>query len=287
MGVVYRAHDTRLGRDVAIKVLASAFSADSDRLQRFEQEARAAASLNHPNILAVYDVGHADGAPFIVSELLEGKTLREYLNAGPLPIRKALDYAVQTTLGLTAAHEKFIVHRDLKPENLFVTEGGRLKILDFGLAKLKEPEAAPSAVTVPPTTQPGLVLGTAGYMAPEQVRGFTADHRSDIFSFGAILYEMLTGHRAFSGETVMDTMSAILNEDPPDLLATVSSIPAGLARVVHRCLEKSPTARFQTASDLAFALQSLSTIWVAESIGLPPIPDVSRHGGAARREAAA
>jgi serine/threonine protein kinase len=260
MGEVYRARDTRLGRDVAIKVLPSAFSADAERLQRFEQEARAAAALNHPNILAVFDIGAHDGAPYIVSELLEGETLREQISG--LPVRKAIDYAVQIAHGLAAAHGKGIIHRDLKPENIFITTDRRVKILDFGLAKLTQAEPVATAVsalpTTPPHTQVGVVLGTIGYMAPEQVRGLAADHRADIFAFGTILYEMLTGQRAFQGDTAMDTMTAILKEDPADLNVTARHIPPGLERIVGRCLEKNPSARFQTASDLAFALEGLS-----------------------------
>jgi Tol biopolymer transport system component len=277
MGEVYRARDPRLGRDVAIKILPSALSADADRLRRFEQEARAAAALNHPSILAVYDVGASDdGAPYIVSELLEGESLRSRLSrsradvsssasldAGGLPLRKVIDYAVQLANGLAAAHEKGIVHRDLKPENLFVTTDGRVKILDFGLAKLTEAAAALAGTsqlpTTPADTAPGMLLGTMGYMAPEQVRGQIADHRSDIFAFGAILYEMLSGHRAFRGATTADTISAILDKDPPDLPVVERRIPPALARIVDRCLEKQPAARFQSTRDLAFALEALSS----------------------------
>ena len=263
MGEVYRARDTRLQRDVALKLLPAGVSSDPDRLARFEQEARAAAALNHSNILAVYDVGSYESAPYIVSELLEGETLRERLANGPLPARKAIEYAIQVARGLAAAHERGIVHRDLKPDNVFVTADGRVKILDFGLAKLteREPAALGASVlpTTPPHTMPGLVLGTIGYMAPEQVRGLAADARTDIFAFGALLYELLTGHRAFAGDTTIDVMTAILKEDPPDLPAVERHIPPAVQRIVDRCLEKSPAARFQTASDLAFALESLST----------------------------
>ena len=286
MGEVYRARDPRLGRDVAIKVLPAAFSADPERLSRFEQEARAAAALNHPNILAVYDISqvpnpesqgpNSDTIHFIVSELLEGETLREALAQGSglkvqgrsveqrsLPVRKAVEYAVQVAHGLAAAHEKSIVHRDLKPENIFITTDGRVKILDFGLAKLTQaPPAlagASALPTTPPETLPGVVLGTVGYMAPEQVRGLQADHRADIFAFGAILYEMLSGRRAFRGETMMDTMLAIAKEDPPDLPVAERHIPPSLARIVNRCLEKSTAARFQSTRDLAFALEALTT----------------------------
>jgi eukaryotic-like serine/threonine-protein kinase len=236
---------------------------DPERLQRFEQEARAAAALNHPNILAVYDIGQHDGSPHIVSELLEGGTLRERLNGGALPVRKAVEYAIQIAHGLAAAHEKGIVHRDLKPENIFVTTDGRVKILDFGLAKLTQAEpaaAAPSALpTAPPNTLPGVVLGTVGYMTPEQVRGLQADHRADIFAFGAILYEMLSGRRAFQRETSAETMTAILKEDPPELPTAERHIPPTLARIVDRCLEKNSAARFQSTRDLAFALEAMST----------------------------
>src|SRR5262245_18684473 len=263
MGEVYRTRDIRLQRDVALKLLPAGVSSDPDRLARFEQEARAAAALNYPNILAVYDVGSYERAPYIVSELLEGETLRERLGNGPVPARKAIEYAIQVARGLAAAHERGIVHRDLKPDNVFVTADGRVKILDFGLAKLIEREpAAPGASvlpTTPPQTMPGLVLGTIGYMAPEQVRGLAADARTDIFAFGALLYELLTGRRAFGGDTTIDVMTAILKEDPPDLPAAERLVPPGVQRIVDRCLEKSPAARFQTASDLAFALESLST----------------------------
>jgi serine/threonine protein kinase len=269
MGEVYRAHDSRLGRDVAIKVLPSAFSADPERLQRFEHEARAAAALNHPNLLAIYDIGQhlapdADQAsPYIVSELLDGGTLRERLEAGHIPVRKAVEFAVQIANGLAAAHEKGIVHRDLKPENLFVTGVGRVKILDFGLAKLTQaepPVAGISALpTTPPHTTPGVVLGTIGYMSPEQVRGLPVDYRSDIFAFGAVLYEMLSGQRAFRGDTTADTMTAILKEDPRDLPADERKIPPALARIVDRLLQKAPAARFKSADDLAFALEGLSS----------------------------
>jgi eukaryotic-like serine/threonine-protein kinase len=261
MGEVYKARDTRLERTVAIKVLPAAFSSDPERLARFEQEARAAAALNHPNILALHDVASHEGAPYIVTELLEGETLRERLAGGALPVRKAIEYAIQIAHGLAAAHEKGIVHRDLKPENIFVTNDGRVKILDFGLAKLTqtEPVGGLSELrTTPPNTVAGVVLGTVGYMSPEQVRGVDADHRSDIFAFGAIVHEMLSGQRAFRAETTIDAMTAILKEEPPDLPAE-RHIPPALARIVDRCLEKNPVRRFQSTRDLAFALESLST----------------------------
>src|SRR6516164_6482953 len=222
MGEVYRARDARLSRDVAIKILPASFSSDPDRLQRFAQEARAAAALSHPNILSIYDIGDDHGAPYVVSELLEGETLRDRLRNGPLNSRKAIEYAVQIAKGLAAAHEKGIIHRDLKPENLFLTNDGRVKILDFGLAKLTQIEAAPNQTNLPTAsgTEPGVVMGTLGYMSPEQVKGKPADQRSDIFAFGAILYEMLSGSRAFHRESAAETMSAILREEPPDLSAT-------------------------------------------------------------------
>ena len=262
MGEVYRARDERLKREVAVKVLPASFSNDPERLRRFEQEAQAAGGLNHPNILAIHDIGVVDGAPYIVSELLDGETLRDRLAGGALPARKAIDYAVQIAHGLAAAHEKGIVHRDLKPENLFVTRDGRVKILDFGLAKLTQPESGARELTELPTaaagTEPGVVLGTLGYMSPEQVRGKPADARSDIFAFGAILYEMLSGKRAFHGESAADTMSAILMKEPPDLAETNRAIAPGLERVVRHCLEKNPEERFHSAHDLAFDLQALS-----------------------------
>jgi serine/threonine protein kinase/Tol biopolymer transport system component len=277
MGEVYRARDPRLQRDVAIKVLPVAFSADVDRLHWFEQEARAAAALNHPNILAVYDIGNEENAPFIVSELLEGATLRERLLAGPVPVRKAVAYAVAIARGLAAAHEKGITHRDLKSENLFITTDDRVKILDFGLAKLTRDQsvvAAASALqTVPQPTETGRVLGTVGYMAPEQVRGLAVDHRADLFALGTILYEILSGQRAFRRDTAPETMTAILNEDPPHLLPGERPIPPALARIVERCLEKSPPARFQAASDLAFALEALSDASSsANAVGPSPRP---------------
>jgi Tol biopolymer transport system component len=270
MGEVYRAKDPRLGRDVAIKVLPASFSADPDRLRRFEQEARAAGILNHPNITAVHDIGTHEGAPYVVSELLEGETLRTALSGGKLSQRKAIDYGLQIAHGLAAAHEKGIVHRDLKPENLFVLKDGRVKILDFGLAKLTHTEAEPGATSLPTATggtEPGVVLGTLGYMSPEQVKGKPADARSDIFSFGAILYEMLSGQRAFHGDSAAETMSAILREEPPDLSVTNQNISPGLERIVRHCIEKSPEQRFHSAHDVAFALEALSGL---SASGLQP-----------------
>ena len=275
MGEVYRAKDPRLGREVAIKVLPSSFSADPDRLRRFEQEAKAAGLLNHPNITAVYDIGTENQAPYVVTELLEGETLRGALAGGKFSARKAVEYALQIAHGLAAAHEKGIVHRDLKPENLFVTKDGRIKILDFGLAKLTHTEEG-SGVTNLPTatagTEPGVVLGTLGYMSPEQVRGRPADARSDIFSFGAILYEMLSGKRAFHGDSAADTMSAILKEDPPELSVTNQSISPGLDRIVRHCIEKNPEQRFHSAHDLAFDLETLSGVSAPRSAAAQAAP---------------
>jgi serine/threonine protein kinase/tetratricopeptide (TPR) repeat protein len=276
MGEVYRARDPRLGRDVAIKVLPASFSADPARLRRFEKEARAASALNHPNILTIHDVGEAGGSPYVVSELLEGETLRARLIAGGVPPRKAIEYSVEIAHGLAAAHEKGIVHRDLKPENLFITKDGRIKILDFGLASSRSLDAtgreesaashdpmAKDGVTALPTldaplTEPGTVMGTVGYISPEQVRGQAADQRSDIFAFGAILYEMLAGERAFQRDTSAETLTAILKEDPPPLSGSGTHIPPELVRVLQHCLEKNPGERFQSAQDIAFALSALS-----------------------------
>jgi eukaryotic-like serine/threonine-protein kinase len=279
MGEVYRARDPRLGREVAIKVLPASFSKDPDRLRRFEHEARAAGVLNHPNITAVHDVGSVDGSPYIVTELLEGDTLRSRMAAGPLSTRKAIDYGVQIARGLAAAHEKGIVHRDLKPENLFVTKDGRVKILDFGLAKLTHSETG-APLTEAPTetrgTEPGVVMGTVGYMSPEQVRGQAADQRSDLFAFGAILYEMLSGRQAFYGASSADSLSAILREEPPDLFLGRGDAHPGLERIVRHCLEKNPDERVHSAHDLAFDLETLSGISA-------PSPALGERAPAARR----
>jgi len=279
MGEVYRARDPKLGRDVAIKVLPATFSAAADRVRRFEQEAEAAGALNHPNILSIYDVATHDGALYVVSELLEGETLRERMDGTALPSRKAIDYALQIASGLAAAHEKGIVHRDLKPENLFITRDGRVKILDFGLAKLIEPKNESAAQTDVPTrivhTNPGAVMGTAGYMSPEQVRGQAVDHRSDIFAFGAVLYEMLSGNRAFKGESAVETLNAILKEDPPDISVSGSNVPPALERVVRHCMEKSPEERFQSARDLAFALEAVSGFSGSQTFAADVVPPPS------------
>lgn len=258
MGEVYRATDPRLKREVAIKVLPAGVGDDAERLHRFEQEALASAALNHPNILAVYDVGTENGSPFIVSELLQGETLRHRLQAGPLPLRKAVDYTAQIGRGLAAAHTRGILHRDLKPENIFITSEGQAKILDFGLAKLTASSPAGGEATRSLGSTPGMVVGTVGYISPEQVRGKPADPRSDLFALGAILYEMLTGQRAFRGETPADTLSAILTQDPPELAAAGAPVPPLLESLVRHCLEKQPEERFQSAHDVVFDLQQVS-----------------------------
>jgi Tol biopolymer transport system component len=266
MGEVYRARDTRLGRAVAVKVLTASVAEDEGRRRRFEEEARAAGALNHPNVLAVYDVGRENGVLYVVSELLEGQTLRDRLD-GPLPIRKATDYAIQIAHGLAAAHGNGIVHRDLKPENLFLTPDGHVKILDFGLAKRDAPPSADgeTASTRGLETDPGTIQGTVSYMSPEQVRGQRVDHRSDLFSLGVVLYEMLAGRRPFKGATAADTTSAILKEEPPDLLTERPDLNPALERIVRRCLEKEASGRFQSAQDLAFALQTVSGAGVTDS----------------------
>jgi serine/threonine protein kinase/Tol biopolymer transport system component len=264
MGEVYRARDEKLNRDVAIKVLPAELSDNSDRLHRFEQEAQAAGSLNHPNILAVYDVGVHDSAPYVVSELLEGETLRDLLDQRSLPPRKAVNYAIQLAHGLAAAHDRGIVHRDLKPDNIFITKTDHVKILDFGLAKLVQPASSDVPQTEIATrkvhTDPGTVMGTVGYMSPEQVRGQAVDHRTDIFSFGAVLYEMMSGRRAFRGDSAVETLNAILKEEPAEFATTNASIAPTLERVVWHCLEKNPERRFQSATDIAFALESVSGV---------------------------
>ncbi|MGH8772151.1 MAG: serine/threonine-protein kinase, partial [Burkholderiales bacterium] len=280
MGEVYRARDTRLGRDVAVKVLPSTFSSDQDRLHRFEQEACAAGALNHPNILIVHDIGTHERSPYVVSELLEGETLRQRTSGGALAQRRVLDYALQIAQGLAAAHEKGIIHRDLKPDNIFITKDGRIKILDFGLAKLTQTDGGQPQTDIPTRrvdTDPGVVMGTVGYMSPEQVRGRSVDQRSDIFSFGAILYEMLSGRRAFHRESTADTISAILKEDPPELSETNHNISPALERLMNHCLEKNPEARFHSARDLAFALEALSgaSAQSAQTMAMPPL--VPRH----------
>ena len=268
MGVVYRAHDERLDRDVAIKVLPEEVAGDPDRLHRFEREAKAVAKLDHPNILAIHDFGSEDGLAYAVMELLDGESLREVIRSGGLTTGKAAEYARSIADGLAAAHDKGIVHRDLKPENAFLTKDGRIKILDFGLAKLKLPEANLTTKTPTATldTAPGGLLGTIPYMAPEQVEGQPADHRSDIFALGVVLYEMLTGNRPFRGSTAIETVSAILREDPEPISVTVPGVPPTLAGVVSKCLEKRPEDRFSSAHDLALTLGAIDT-----AVPTPPV----------------
>ncbi|HLN79854.1 MAG TPA: serine/threonine-protein kinase, partial [Thermoanaerobaculia bacterium] len=259
MGEVYRARDTKLDRDVAIKVLPERLATDPTALGRFEREAKTVAALSHPNLLGIYDFGTHDGVLYAVTELLSGETLRDRLTAGPIPRRKALEYALQIARGLGAAHEHGVVHRDLKPENVFVTNDGRVKILDFGLAKPLLPETGVSGAATFGATEPGTVLGTVGYMSPEQVRGKPADHRSDIFAFGAILYEMLSGQRAFKGDSAVETMNAILIRDLPEPSGPEEgNLPQLLDRIVRHCIEKNPEERFQSVRDVAFDLEALS-----------------------------
>ena len=275
MGEVYRARDTKLHRDVAIKILPAALAADPAACTRFEREAQAVAALSHPNILGIFDVGIEHEVPFAVMELLDGATLREQLHDGAVGPRKALEYAQQMAAGLGAAHARGITHRDLKPENIFVTRDGQIKILDFGLAKIGPSVAAsgPSMLaTSPALTGVGTIVGTVGYMSPEQVRGRDVDHRSDIFSFGAILYELLAGHRAFTGDSAVETMNAILKDDPPELTGANAALPPALDRIVRRCLEKNPEERFQSARDVAFALDAVSTTRSDASLaGIPSV----------------
>jgi eukaryotic-like serine/threonine-protein kinase len=280
MGQVYLAYDPKLNRDVAIKVLNLGLSAHKEHLDRFEQETRATIALNHPNILSIYDVDTHDGSPYVVSELLDGENLQERLNGAALPARKALDYALQIAEGLAAAHERGIIHRDLKPANIFITRDGRAKILDFGLAKLTEPKTWDSdadAVTLQVQTEPGIVMGTVGYMSPEQVRGEPVDHRADIFSFGTVLYEMLSGQRAFRRDSAVETLNAILKEEPQELSEANKEIAPALERVVRHCLEKNPWERFQSARDLAFDLESLSGLTGSAISRISVAPQRSRQ----------
>jgi Tol biopolymer transport system component len=282
MGEVYRARDTRLGRDVAVKVLPSSMAKDADRMARFEQEARAAGMLNHPNLLVLHDIGTYEGAPYLVTELLEGETLADMLQEGALPERRAVDYAAQVARGLAAVHEKGVVHRDLKPGNLFITRDGRVKILDFGLAKLhgsaNSDEMETVARSLAPVTEAGSVLGTVGYMSPEQVRGEGADHRSDIFSLGIVLYEMLSGQRPFQAATAAETMTAILRHEPTELPTVDPEITPALDRLVHHCLEKTPEQRYQSAGDLAFELEGRSWRTSSGMAAVVDDPGTGRRG---------
>ena len=284
MGEVYRARDRKLDRDVAVKVLPESVAKDADALSRFEREAKAVAALSHPNILAIHDFGSQDGTAYAVMELLEGETLRGKIDAGPVSQRQAVDWTLQIAKGLSAAHEKGVVHRDLKPENVFVTKDGHVKILDFGLAKRVE-TASPADETSAPTgsghTAPGLVMGTVGYMSPEQVRGLPVDHRSDVFSLGAILYELLSGRKAFKRDTASDTMAAIMRDEPPEISASGRSIPVALDHIVKHCLEKDRNNRFQSARDIAFALSEASDASTAASGVHPVVPPARGRTGAA------
>jgi TolB-like protein/Flp pilus assembly protein TadD len=281
MGEVYRARDTRLDREVAIKVLPATLAADSAALDRFQREAKSVAALSHPNILALYDIGNDRGTAYIVTELLSGDTLRASLTQGPLPLLQTIDLASSIADGLAAAHDKGIVHRDLKPENIFVTADGRVKILDFGLAKAIGGDAVlrDDGATQAPNTQPGIVLGTIGYMSPEQVRGEDADHRADIFSLGTLVYEMLTGRRAFSGPSAADTMSAILKEEPGQWSPVGAPLSSAVQPVVARCLAKRPADRYQSARevkrDLQAALRVAPDREPALSIAVLPFADMS------------
>ncbi|HSC26856.1 MAG TPA: serine/threonine-protein kinase, partial [Vicinamibacterales bacterium] len=263
MGEVYRARDTRLDRDVALKVLPAHLATDEAARARFEREAKAIAALSHPNILAVYDVGTEGGLAFVVMELLEGETLRQRMteSSGPLPMRKVTQIGTEIANGLAAAHDKQIVHRDIKPENIFLAADGRVKILDFGLARQTMPAAVSGTdvATQLQQTDPGTVMGTVGYMAPEQVKAATVDHRADVFALGCVLYEMASGRKPFARDSAAETMSAILRDEPPDLVSESGAIPATFEPVVRHCLEKRPEERFQSARDLAFALQSVGT----------------------------
>jgi hypothetical protein len=295
MGQVYRARDTRLDRDVAVKVLPEGFAVDADRRVRFEREAKAVAALTHPNIVSLFDTGvqtFDTGAPvhYVVMELLDGETLRDRLSVAPaaaagLPVRKAVDIAIQIARGLSAAHDRQLVHRDLKPENVFLTRDGQVKILDFGIAKAFQRESAGTGAAATETavagTDPGSVIGTAGYMAPEQVRGQAVDARTDLFALGTVLYEMLCGRRAFAGETAAETMTAVLREDPPDLSTMRADAPPAIERIIRHCLEKNPAERFQTARDVAFALDALSGSATAPALSVTGTTPHTRRWGRA------
>jgi eukaryotic-like serine/threonine-protein kinase len=293
MGEVFRARDTKLGREVAIKILPAAFSSDPERLRRFEQEACAAAALNHPNTLTIFNIGNCRGSKYIVSELVEGQTVRERLGSGPLPLNDAIEYGIQLAHGLTAVHEKRIIHRDLKPENILISKTGKVKILDFGLAKQTHCEdifgQGEEQITAS-GTKFGTIMGSSGYMSPEQVRGRQVDHRSDIFSFGAILYEMLAGRRAFAAESVIETMIAILNAQPPRIMQSRErNLSPELEGIVARCLEKDPDQRFQSANELSSNLESLAFVPVGNPMPLTateqrnPLPCGSRRHSCCRR----
>ena len=283
---VFRARDSSIERIVAVKVLSGSLSSDEAWLRRFEQEARAAGRLDHPNVLLIYDVGVHAGRPYLVSEWLEGETLRSWITAAPVPLPRAVRIAADIARGLAAAHAKGVVHRDLKPENLFLTADGRVKILDFGLARIVPPQLAGGAEGESPTlatvTEPGIVMGTVGYMSPEQVRGRVVDARSDIFSFGAVLYELASGRRAFSAESPIETMIAILREEPPALFGEAHRGSAAVERIVRRCLQKRPQDRFQSARDLGYALEDLLA---ASELASPEPPMIPARVGAGENRA--
>ena len=281
MGVVYRARDPRLGREVAIKVLQGGAAENPERLARFEREAQSASALNHPNILTIHDVGSQDGQPYLVTELLEGESLRELLDRGPVATNRALEIATQIARGLAAAHERGLVHRDLKPANLFLTRDGAVKILDFGLAKLKDPLAGnlSEASTMAAETADGVLLGTFGYMAPEQLRGEPADSRADLFAFGCVLYELLSGRRAFQRGSAVETMSATLQEEPPELVDSGFSIEPQVERIVGHCLEKKPEDRFQSTQDLVFDLETAQESSTARPVGSDVRAQETREAG--------
>ena len=278
MGQVYRARDPRIERDVAIKVLPADYAADVERLRRFEQEAHASGALNHPNVLTLYDVGTADGRPYLVMELLDGETLRDCIGRGAMPAARACEIAAAIARGLGAAHARAIVHRDLKPENVMVTRDGRVKILDFGIAKLRvrDPNLDQRALTAPLRTAADTMLGTAGYMAPEQIRGQPTDERADLFALGAILFELMTGRRAFDRDSRVETLNAVLHDDVPALGDAAANVPVALDRIVRRCLEKDPDARFQSARDLAFALDTVAELATPTSTAVA-LPTVRRR----------
>ncbi len=280
MGEVYRARDPRLQRDVALKVLPEDAAADPERRRRFENEARAVAALNHPHILAVHDVGTDGDVSYVVFELVEGETLRQRLARETLPPRKAVEHTIQLCRGLAAAHAEGILHRDLKPENVILTRDGSLKILDFGLAKLVPGPEEAEGTEIPTDTRPGTLLGTVGYLSPEQAKGRPADERSDVFAVGVVLYEMLSGQRPFRGDSHAEAVAAVLKEDPPALVSPSGPVPPALDRTVRRCLEKDPEDRFQSARDLGFALDALSGASGESELGAeaPRWPRIRRHG---------
>jgi eukaryotic-like serine/threonine-protein kinase len=284
MGEVFRARDMKLRREVAIKILPAAFSSDPERLRRFEQEACAAAALNHPNTLTIFDIGNYEGSKYIVSELVDGKTLRERLRSGPLLPNDAIEYGIQLARGLAAVHEKGIIHRDLKPENILISNSGKIKILDFGLAKqAQQTFERPAEQTTETGTNFGTIMGTSGYMSPEQVRGRQVNHRSDIFSFGAVLYEMISGRRAFSAQSAVETMFVVLIDQPPRIERRGSRIYAELEQIIWHCLEKDPDHRFQSARELGMNLEKVASMCRGLLAPIPPPARLSACCFGARR----